>query len=125
MVQKLLKSSSYWLLAALTLCLLFAAPGLQAQEPSWFIGDHAIPLERCPRGYCRIYCPDPKACLALRYHSAPLRGELDSGGSNPGASVCRQREGRVSILRDPAGNEMAVCRFHDDSMISVDGLWIW
>lgn len=101
--------------------------GLRADTlETWSIGNHHIVLDKCPRGYCRIHCPQAKSCLAMDYHKTPLKGEMAAtGGANPGAGVCRARSGHVSILRDKDGNEMAMCRFHDQSMISVDGLWVW
>lgn len=117
-----------WSKAMIALLLSTAFGYASAQSEEWFIGDQSVKLERCTTGFCRIYCPKgPKdgVCLARLYSQNPLKGEVGPGGTNPGSGVCSRRSGLTSILKDRAGNEMAVCRFRDDSMISVDGLWVW
>jgi len=114
-----------WLKAMTALLLSAVFSYASAQSEEWFIGDQSIKLEKCTTGFCRIFCPKEGVCLARLYSENPLRGEVGSGGRNPSSGVCSRRSGQISILKDRTGNEMPMCRFRDDSMVNLDGLWIW
>lgn len=114
-----------WLKALIALLLCAAFGYASAKSEEWFIGDQSIKLEKCATGFCWLFCPREGVCLARLYSESPLKGEVGRGGTNPGSGVCSRRGGKVSILKDRTGNEMAICRFRDDSMVTVDGLWVW
>lgn len=108
-------STGIWLAIPLALCLGYP-----------FSYASAANLEPCPERFCLISCPSKDNCLAMDYLKSPLRGNLSSnGGINPGAGVCKKRDGFISMVRDIDGNETSVCNFRDGSQITVEGLWIW
>jgi len=103
---------------------IFFAFGAAAE--TWYLSGHAVELEACPAKHCRIQCSGIKDCLALRHFKSPLKAdEAAEGGANPGSGVCRKLKGAVSIVEDKEKNQMALCRFSDGSLISLDGLWVW
>lgn len=96
----------------------------------WAIGLDYYPFkkEKETSALLSLECEKTKKCEA---YSAVLKksqtkvAESDrGGGKNPGAVVCKKNYGgEVIVLRDPAGNENAFCKFKDKSLASVSDLF--
>ena len=97
---------------------------------TWKVGSKVFEVSRCPDQYCRISTPclDSKKteCLALKAMKKKVKAESGPGGTNPGSAVCQKHhKGSVFIAQDEKANQVAFCRFSDESFLSLDGLWHW
>ena len=112
----------------LTLFTLLLSGSLWAGE--WSVGTHKLEVSQCPKQYCLISSPclstGKTECQALKAMKNKIQADTGPGGTNPGSGVCQKsHQGSVFVARDEKGNEVAFCRFKDDSFLSLDGLWRW